>query len=637
MFKAYQSLILVLSFSGLSFSGLSFSLLLAGTAQATSVHCSEALDRTHTVNEVVNAYLKSYKAVAKGVAKTSGIEIEATVPADLGVQGIAEAAAKFLESKYGKVQKRFSWHYLERGYQQRRFKLIFESNGDKSKELIFTEDLSVLTETGRRPIEIISPILRKFADYDDFMEIIDLARSLGAKAEPNSAGVHFHQGFSDPKSAELGLMIIIQKKLEPDLFDFARTSASRKAYVAELSPKLSEDAESGLFTKFGVSEILEKYFPLPHDRYRALNVAALKKFGTIEDRIANSTLDSRIITFFHRFFSNLRYAIRSKDPALLKLLSEHDSDITVLNMAVTLGFDGKEVIEIRDLIRQEAEAEPRSNLRTKTLQLASTPRLWYQNIFVPIFSSKSVPIGWRAENIDFMGTEIFSASTNQKFKLNLVGRSPAERKFKIQADQIDSADSQDLIPVEWVFSPFYMPLGHTTLRVGNTVYEMKSDGFRIHGDATDNARSFYFNNPFFRSQYNKFMNVGMAPFSMGIEFNISKTQLTKFLEQAENKIITKETFSLLFNNCNQCIIEMLDNTGADLPTQKSGFEGFSSVTTFKQLLLSNKFTQQGVNLYPSAGAAFDAENTAAYVPTYLYELDTQLTEISRIITQWPLR
>jgi hypothetical protein len=237
---------------------------------------------------------------------------------------------------------------------------------------------------------------------------------------------------------------------------------------------------------------------------------------------------------------------------------------------------------------------------------------------------------WKFEVIDNLKssktTEFSLVSDNGKIlKMGLVGRSAFERKIKQEAEIIREASPEDEVPVEWYYHPFYRPLGHTSVRIGDALYEFTLKGWEIHGANADNPRAFLFNNPFFKSQYEKYKDEGMSPVSLGVTLRLKKNDVDKFIQSVSESAGQK--FSLWFSNCNQCIIRGFSETPLEI-LNSSSYTEFSSILTFRHLLLDSPIKRDDlVAVYPISGLDISAFNLRDIISTRLYRFNSSVLEI----------
>lgn len=244
---------------------------------------------------------------------------------------------------------------------------------------------------------------------------------------------------------------------------------------------------------------------------------------------------------------------------------------------------------------------------------------------------------WKLEPLDTVKTAkstdfTLMASNGRLLKMNLQGRSAFERKMKQEAELIQNASSDNEVPVEWYFHPHYAPLGHTTIRIGDVLYNFTTKGWDIHGEGASNPRAFLFNNPFFKNQYERFKDQGMPPFTLGVTLKIQKSAIEKFIASVHSE--KTQEFSLFFNNCNQCVIRNFSETPLAQLDAKT-YQAFSSAMSFRELILEAPVKMDDViSLYPVTSLDSLNLNLRELIPARLYKSNTTLKEIIHNIRNW---
>lgn len=251
----------------------------------------------------------------------------------------------------------------------------------------------------------------------------------------------------------------------------------------------------------------------------------------------------------------------------------------------------------------------------------------------PCYISKSQSV-WQNQEKCF---SIFGEK-GQEILFQVAGRTPTEKRFDKEDEQVKVASADQMIPVEICYHPFWRPLGHTTLRVGKSLFELSAHGWRAHTQGSNTARAFLFNNPFFKKQLALFANQGMPPMSLGVTFKIEKAKVDRLLIILENLTAAQgrqaEKFSLISNNCNQGIVRVLTQAGISGFDFK-GYQEFSTVLTFRSLLLNCPHPIEGVRFYPLPNTEFDEATARRWIPTLLYRQNSSGQELRRALPVFP--
>ncbi len=225
-------------------------------------------------------------------------------------------------------------------------------------------------------------------------------------------------------------------------------------------------------------------------------------------------------------------------------------------------------------------------------------------------------------------------ANGRRLTFNVSGRTPTEKRFKREEVQRQQALPHETIPVEIYFHSFWRPFGHSSLRVGESLYEMSAKGWKVHDQGANCPRAFLFNNPFFRSQYLKFRRFGMAPISIGITIEIEKAKVDRLQIILQNLLAAKgwhkERFNILFNNCNQGLMRTLSDAGID-GFQTKGFMGFSSVLSFRKMLVRPVHEIKALNIYVLPNIQVSEALLRRWIPSILYKHNTVASEVVRTL------
>lgn len=259
---------------------------------------------------------------------TIGIEVEGVVGRKIGRNGLATLVASELAAVYPNQQVT-----LDRGVVQ------YYRNGDLYRYWI-ADDSTIQNRTGEESVEIIAPILRNEEDLQVFFRVLDkLKVEGGMRADPTSAGVHVHVGFPEARPAEIGLLALIFAMIEKDTFKSFSVVKSRQNQWAQLT---SQDLKVLFHLKNIDGLKVESFLGDNEDaRFHGLNFWSLKKYGTVEFRLFNSSVNKDEIDLMVKFSTALVKAVREKDQRLVHLLEEHSLDrvATFSELSKSLGFD----------------------------------------------------------------------------------------------------------------------------------------------------------------------------------------------------------------------------------------------------------------------------------------------------------
>lgn len=221
------------------------------------------------------------------------------------------------------------------------------------------------------------------------------------------------------------------------------------------------------------------------------------------------------------------------------------------------------------------------------------------------------------------------------FKLS--GRTPTEKRIAKESKIVAEALPQELVPIEIYFLPYYRPLGHTSLRIGGSLYELSMKGWKVHGQGADSARAFLFNNPFFKNQYSMLRRFGMSPVSIGATIRVSKAQADRLHIILENLVAARgrqaQRFNILTNNCNQGIMRVLSEAGIPGFITK-GYLGFSSVLSFRRLLLESPHSIEALHVYPLPNIEYTEKELRRWIPGLIYRRNSVPQELVRAVPRY---
>lgn len=192
--------------------------------------------------------------------------------------------------------------------------------GDREMTLALVDDFSIKETDTRVPLEINSPIIEGPEDLELFFTILKaLSGRAGVQAEPGTAGVHVHVGFPEATEAELLFLANLFAALEDDLYDFFSVMPSRSNYAAKVGPLYAEALDLSQDPR----ELFIRRTFDKSTRKRGFNLLSIKRHGTVEFRLFNSTTSPFLIKAMVDFAQKLGTAVREQDPRLVNFLEQH--------------------------------------------------------------------------------------------------------------------------------------------------------------------------------------------------------------------------------------------------------------------------------------------------------------------------
>jgi hypothetical protein len=236
-----------------------------------------------------------------------------------------------------------------RGQDRSGTKVIFDLKDGTQAVWEVKDDGSIEPKAGYIGVEVVSPILRTVSDVKGAEKLIELLAAAGFEAAPSSAALQVHAGFTlDGKklsktgitkkemTAQTLLLIWFFSKFEKDLIAHYEVHPKRAHFAKPTPNEIINQISSGKLDlhNLNLNDFIEKNYDY---KYWALNTRALFRFGTFEIRFMNSTTDKKQIQQLVDLAIAVAQAIKTKDPAMIKLMTDHiDSDITVAEVVGAL-------------------------------------------------------------------------------------------------------------------------------------------------------------------------------------------------------------------------------------------------------------------------------------------------------------
>lgn len=284
-----------------------------------------------------------------------GLELEGSVPIQVGRSGVAHQILHVLEERYpnaGVVYYSNSDEYA----------VTYRKKNKEYREWIVKNETTI--DTNRVPLEVNSSVLNDLEDLEDFKKVIREIRKLGVSAEPQSGGVHVHVDFGQSSVGEMATLMAVFSDIEEQLKRAFGSKNTRSPFVQPTSQEVMnylKDAEIPTFEN-DFSRIFE--FVIKQSRNHGLNMHSIFKFDTVEFRVFNSTFDLSVLSLMADFSMKLVKAVRTKDPALLDYFTKSQEPIQLDRLASILGMklSQTKAREVLNRIFREAEKRKFSQL-----------------------------------------------------------------------------------------------------------------------------------------------------------------------------------------------------------------------------------------------------------------------------------
>ena len=329
------------------FSILAILLLFSVSTQATQLSpCAPYSNPSHRNSEVTDRknvwggkFLDGYSPFDFSENPiTVGIEVEFTVPKEIGRIGLAKI-----------VQNRIKEELPGTEVLRDKNDVYYLRNGEYY-QYDLAWDRSIKVPHGHMAAELKSPILRNRADINLFYKILEELRTQAhIRTSPKTEGVHVHVGAPEIRNSELAMIVSFFAAIEKQVYETFSTSYQRQQEHAQwtstaLLEFLNTFEVSNIKYEHMVEFVAIKTYGLnilpPFEAQKALNkqhppasesqetldeqdppANALQE--TLEFRLLNGTVDYREIQLMVNFATEFIRTVRAKDPRLIAFLSRH--------------------------------------------------------------------------------------------------------------------------------------------------------------------------------------------------------------------------------------------------------------------------------------------------------------------------
>jgi hypothetical protein len=331
---------------------LGFLLLLALLVSAPA---SQASDKAEPTQECVNrqllGYLEAISALERVVAKpTVGVEVEGYLPShEDWLPG--EARARFTSQMHDAIFSALPKGTRVKSEQMKKnesglynFTYTYEVEG-RTHAWKLIGDSSLDSSADWEGSEVISPILDLSPgspDLEIYTSVMHELKYQGFKADPQSAGTHVHVGMPEPQVLELGVIARLFSQIQFDVFRYFGPRPGRSLYARPVPQDFLKSLHPLVMHTRNVEVFLEAYASSSTRtaRHHALNLHALKRHGTVEFRMFNSTLDVAGLDLMIGFSHRLVHAVRNSDPKLMAYLESLEGQgADLFGVSKAIGID----------------------------------------------------------------------------------------------------------------------------------------------------------------------------------------------------------------------------------------------------------------------------------------------------------
>lgn len=276
-------------------------------------------------------FFNSYQPKSPDILEPKiGIEIEGSISDQMNLEGIAKLFQNQLKDRESSVNQKY------RNGLGNYYEVVYQNKKGEEKAYRISRDLSIVSK--QIPFEIATPILKDPDDFEVFRLLVQELKKTKAKSETRTAGVHVHIDFSNPSFGETASIAALFSEIEEELMKRFSTTSTRRRYTKPTSTELLKILNEVKIDDILIANRQVWRVVLRGSRYHALNLKAHFRYGTLEFRLFNSTLDLPALELMYDFASRLVIGIRAQNPELVAYLVNQNGPIEVDKIAKILGM-----------------------------------------------------------------------------------------------------------------------------------------------------------------------------------------------------------------------------------------------------------------------------------------------------------
>ncbi|MBK24629.1 MAG: hypothetical protein CME70_11595 [Halobacteriovorax sp.] len=271
--------------------------------------------------------LKAIKAKIIPDFSTMGIEFEGAIPGSMTYGDVLKKIGETLEELYPgtKVTYKDGGSYSSQlVYKRNDIEYVYDVGGDSS--LSFPDS--------KRGVEIASPILRDQKDVAVHFEILSRLKKIGMDQRPDQAGIHIHYGIDAANTTNEQMLEIYELfyKIDGPLRKFFFVNENRGYINLKNMEGAIADLKDRIRIKPGTS-VKEPIKTGTQDwaRPNAFNATRstlryVGRYGTLESRFFNSSLDTGVLEMYTDFTIKLMEAWKSGNSEVFTYVKETPAD-----------------------------------------------------------------------------------------------------------------------------------------------------------------------------------------------------------------------------------------------------------------------------------------------------------------------
>ncbi len=257
---------------------------------------------------------------------TMGEENEGYIARNIGREGVAKLIATTLTNNAKVLNVATERIGSLNGFPDT-FQISYKNEDGREQIITVKGDNSLPHLTNSVDIEVTSPIMLNHRDVEVYDLVLAELAKVGFFTDPNVAGLHFHFGIKNFRSTEIAVLMLIFDMIHPELENILNVGLERRQFNRPLTREMhkylravSQIYAAGESERAGWILAMARDGRISEHRNHGLNILNLgsEKIGTVEFRIANSTLKQKSRDALREFFKRFVMAVRSKNAKLIE-------------------------------------------------------------------------------------------------------------------------------------------------------------------------------------------------------------------------------------------------------------------------------------------------------------------------------
>jgi len=262
------------------------------------------------IRELITKMDMEYGDLVKLLKKNPNIELMPLLSYGLELEGLVKNREEF----YGKLKDELGFKVKLTGYDHEMANELWKVGDDGSVRRSMNDE-----ERGNyQSVELITPKLYAVDGLKKVKAVLDIWNGLGA-AVNNSCGFHVHVDAFKFSRRDLARLLLVWLRIEPVIYFLVSPSRRDNSYAKFLRRENNYNLANMILGRFDNG-----------DRYYALNLAAFKKYKTVEFRIHQGTTNFEkvknwtifCLKFIEKVKAGLKWYHFSEEPSIEEVLDK---------------------------------------------------------------------------------------------------------------------------------------------------------------------------------------------------------------------------------------------------------------------------------------------------------------------------